>query len=84
MKTILSISLVTLAATLGGEGLCGAANPETTSTLEFVVSVPPRQVVNSMLLSPNGKALATLRGVHTSWNEGGAGAHFGGMVLATG
>ena len=63
MKATLWISFVAVAATLGGEGLCG--------DYDYVVSVPRLQVVNSMLLAPNGKALATLRGVDTSWNQVG-------------
>ena len=63
MKATLWISFVSAAATLGGEGLCGH--------YDYVVSVPRLQVVNSMLLAPNGKTLATLRGVDTSWNQVG-------------
>jgi WD40 repeat protein len=63
MKAGLWISFVTVAATLGGEGLGGE--------YDYVVTVPRLQVVNSMLLAPNGKALATLRGVDTSWNQVG-------------
>ncbi len=38
------------------------------SSLETIARIPHLQMVNSILISPNGKAVATLRGEDASWN----------------
>jgi WD40 repeat protein len=41
------------------------------SPIESLAHIPRLQYVNSILVSPDGSTLATLRGENTSWNEGG-------------
>ncbi len=41
------------------------------SPVEYLAHIPRLQYVNSILVSPDGATLATLRGENTSWNEGG-------------
>src|SRR5437867_8545601 len=39
------------------------------SSLETIARIPPLQMVNSVLISPDGKTIATLRGEGTSWKS---------------
>jgi len=41
------------------------------SPVESLAHIPRLQHVNSILVSPDGSTIATLRGENTSWNEGG-------------
>ncbi|MCL4181625.1 MAG: hypothetical protein KJ072_28295 [Verrucomicrobia bacterium] len=41
------------------------------SPVEYLAHIPRLQYVNSIVISPDGGTVATLRGENTSWNEGG-------------
>ncbi len=68
-STIIRVGVLTVILVVPSENAAGQP-PHTngSSSLETIASVPPLQMVNSILISPNGKAVATLRGEDASWN----------------
>src|ERR1700677_4695196 len=71
IKLILGLALV-LGGALNDFGVY--AQPTATymfSDGETLARFPKMQMVNSMLISPDGKTIATLRGENTFWHEGG-------------
>src|SRR6266567_3439168 len=74
MKRATSICTTIIVALLLLASAKGTAQPASTNQLSSMVTltrIPPVQMVNSILISPDGKRIATLRGEGTSWNSGG-------------
>ena len=70
-KTFLCLALV-FGGALNDFDAC--AQPTATNQFsdgETLARFPKMQMVNSMLFSPDGKTIATLRGENTFWHEGG-------------
>src|SRR6266480_7527401 len=63
--TFIWTSIVTVIAVVAD---AQPAHTNRASSLETLARIPPLQMVNSILISPDGKTVATLRGEHTSWN----------------
>ncbi len=74
MKRATSICTTIIVALLLLASAKGTAQPASTNQLSSMVTltrIPPVQMVNSILISPDGKRIATLQGEGTSWNSGG-------------
>ena len=71
MNALLSISILSVAGILASEDVRVPGSRDNSPGFEILACIPRLQSVNSMLLSPDGRILATLRGENTSWNEGG-------------
>src|SRR5206468_8655719 len=63
--TFIWTSIVTVIAVVAD---AQPAHTNRASSLETVARIPPLQMVNSVLISPDGKTIATLRGEGSSWN----------------
>jgi WD40 repeat protein len=76
MKTrhlaFLGLSLSAVVAVAENDAASGPKHrDDPPSPVEVLAHIPRLQYVNSILVSPDGSTLATLRGENTSWNEGG-------------
>ena len=69
--SICTIIIVTLLLLTSAKATAQPASTNQPSSLVTLTRIPPLQMVNSVLFSPDGKSIATLRGEDTSWNSGG-------------
>jgi len=69
--SICTIVIVTLLLLASAKATAQPASTNQPSSLVTLTRIPPLQIVNSVLFSPDGKSIATLRGEDTSWNSGG-------------
>ena len=69
--SICTIIIVTLLLLASAKGTAQPASTNQLSSMVTLTRIPPVQMVNSILISPDGKRIATLQGEGTSWNSGG-------------
>jgi WD40 repeat protein len=69
--SICTIIIVTLLLLASAKAPAQPASTNQPSSLVTLTCIPPVEMVNSILISPDGKMIATLRGEGTSWNQGG-------------
>src|SRR6266566_2704404 len=69
--SICTIVIVTLLLLASAKGTAQPASTNQPSSMVTLTRIPPVQMVNSILISPDGKRIATLQGEGTSWNSGG-------------
>jgi len=69
--SICTIIIVTLLLLASAKAPAQPASTNQPSSLVTLTCIPPVEMVNSILISPDGKMIATLRGEGTSSNSGG-------------